>query len=43
MSELFQLFFVDKICKSFRCLFLLESKMYSEKCSIAFVMHHVLV
>lgn len=37
MSELFQLFFVDKICNSFRCLFLLESKMYSEKCSIAFV------
>lgn len=26
-----------KICNSFRCLFLLESKMYSEKCSITFV------
>lgn len=33
----FQLFFVDKDLQFIQMLFLLESKMYSEKCSIAFV------
>lgn len=33
----FQLFFVDKDLQFIQMLFLLESKMYIEKCSIAFV------
>lgn len=33
----FNCFLWIKICNLFRCLFLFESKMYSEKCSIVFV------